>query len=260
MKNRIFRALALALALMLLCGAALADVLTTGNVWMRSEPSRDGDQITSIPEGVYLKYQGETRYDERPVAWYLVTYGGHTGWVSSMYSKLIGEESIVVDDDGSDGESDGGTADAGETGGADGSWFTSGEAVEVSGYYKTDLLAAAYALALPKFRNDENSEVPYQYYNDAVTLAGNQQVESIGIIGAGYAVYGVTVGTPADTAKSLLAAAGLDMQDGGSDGIMTFEHRGEDGGFVDEFGHDSCIDLEISGGKVVEIDWSTYTG
>ena len=257
MKNRFFTILALALALMLLGGAALADVLTTGNVWMRSDPNREGDKITSIPEGVYLEYLAETRYDERPVAWYLVTDGEHIGWVSSMYSELIGEESIVVydDDDGYDGYDDG------DDGYDDGDDYDGGDAVEVSGYYHADLLSAAYALSLPEFRNEVNSEVPYQYFNDAVTLAGIQQVECISINGAGYAVYGVSVGTPVETAISLLSAAGLDMQGDASDNCITFEHRAEDdSGFVDEYGHDSCIDLEIADGAVAEIDWSSYTG
>ena len=269
MKIRLIRITALALALML-CAAALADVLTTGNVWMRSEPNREGSKITSFPEGTWLIYLGETCLDERPVAWYKVTDGQHTGWVSSMYSELIGEESIVVDDSG-DGEpiSDWDSGDDGinhkeSSGGSDGgtfSWTSESSAVEVSGYYHADLLAAAYGLSLPSFRNEEYSEVPYQYYDDAITIAGYSLVECISISGKGYAVYGVSVGTSVSDAVHLLTLAGLDMMTDDAEYGITFEHRSSDDyGYTDEYGHDSCIDLAVSGGVVVGIDWSSYTG
>ena len=69
MKHRVFRILATALVLMLICGAALAEVVTTANVWMRTGPGLKYDQVTSLSEGKKLTYLGETSVDERGVAW-----------------------------------------------------------------------------------------------------------------------------------------------------------------------------------------------
>lgn len=255
MKNLTTRMIALALALLLLGAAALAEVRTTGNVWLRAEPNREGEQITSFPENTVLEYLGETVYDERPVAWYKVTKNGFTGWISSMYAELIGEQSIVV--------SPAATA-APEAPATGASWFLGGASaadgsVELSGYYRAGLMAAATALSLTNFRNEDNSEVPYQYYNDAVTIAGYGDVEYIGVEGEGYTVFGVSVGMAAKEAAALMQAAGLDYVDGGD--TLVFEHRaGGNAGYVNAEGHDSCVNLYIENDVVRQIDWSSYTG
>ena len=85
------KTLALVLALMLIGGAALAEVMTTANVWLRSGPGLNYDQVTSYKEGKSLTFLGETQMDERPVLWYKVTDGKNTGWISSVYSELKNE-------------------------------------------------------------------------------------------------------------------------------------------------------------------------
>ena len=230
--KKMAKILALALALALLGAAALAEVRTTANVWMRSEPNLRGEQITSFSENTKLEYLGATSIDERGVAWYKVKKGGNTGWVSSRYSELIGEDL--------------------------GGWF-SAEGTEVSDYYLANLMEAATALGLNGFRKDEHSEVPYQYYNDVLTIAGYDRVEYIGLSGEGYSVFGVTVGMEADRAAALMDDAGLDEADS-ADGYVFERRGGENSVYVDGAGHDSNIVLEIDEGKVVEIHWSSYTG
>ena len=90
MKKKLFRAIALALALMTACAMALADVRTTASVNLRSGPGKNYDIVTSFSAGKTLTYLGETKYDDRnpPVAWYKVSSGKHTGWVSSTYAVL----------------------------------------------------------------------------------------------------------------------------------------------------------------------------
>ena len=51
MSKRVYRIAALALALMMLGGAALSEVVTTGSVWLRSAPNLNAEQITSYKEG-----------------------------------------------------------------------------------------------------------------------------------------------------------------------------------------------------------------
>ena len=295
MKKRLFGMIATLLALALLCGGALAEVRTLANVWMRAEPNINSDPVTSLPEGKSLEYLGETADDDRGIGivWYKVKSGEYTGWVSSRYTELVGEDaagtpapeadttpapeaptgnepeaepteeaplslpaliagkllSDATEGDATDGE------DAPEAPSAQ----APAQVVELSGYYLDDLVDAANAIGLIPYRQVE-SEAPFQYYNESLILAGNQRVENIVIYGAGYEVFGVGVGTDANTARAFLNAAGLDYTDS-ANGI-TFEHRATESSlFKDANGHDSCINLWLDENDIVtEIDWSSYTG
>lgn len=65
----------------------------TGDVNVRSGPGLDYDVIGSASRGQTLAYAGETRNDDRGIAWYSVTYNGRKGWVSSRYANLNGSSS-----------------------------------------------------------------------------------------------------------------------------------------------------------------------
>ena len=280
MKKVLVKVFALALAMALLCGAALAEVRTTGNVWMRKGPGLSYDQVTSFSTGKSLTFLQETSEDDRGVIWYKVTDGKNTGWVSSRYTELVGETveateaptveptatpvveptqqpeateapAFALPDAGllfSNAEATEAPADA-----------APGETVELSQFYQDELVVAANEIGLISYRQVE-SEAPYQYYNDSVIVAGNQYVENIVVYGAGYEVFGVSVGMNANAAMACLNAAGLDYVE--SEKGITYEHKGnERSAFVDENGHDSCINLWVSDDNVItEIDWSTYTG
>jgi len=319
-KRIALRLLALALALMLLGAAALSEVRTTGNVWLRSGPGLSYSQVTSFSEGKSLTYLGQSSVDERGVTWYKVSSGSHTGWVSSRYARLIGEtEAPAASASASPTDApvflpvatvqptatptsqptaeptaqptteptaqptaeptaqpvqtqeapstlpalNAGLLFTNSVNGDQGAPVQTPEAeekaVELSNYYLGELVTTANALNLISYRQVE-SEAPYQYYNDAVIVAGNQYVENIVVYGAGYEVYGVRVGMNANTAMAYLNAAGLDYVS--SKNGITYEHIGsEDSLYVDEQGHDSCINLWIDESNLVrEIDWSTYTG
>lgn len=275
MKKHVFRILTLVLALALIGGAALAEVVTTANVWLRATPSLKGEQITSYKEGKSLTFLGETAEDERPVLWYKVSDGKNTGWISSKFSKLVNEElpapaptEAPAAEQTQAPEPEGDKADSAAADAANaGQLFvesvtppqTSADVVELSGFYLDDLVTAANEIGLINYREVE-SEVPFQYSNDAVIVAGNQSVEHVEVFGAGYAVFGVQVGMSVAEAMACLNAAGLDYLPSLSG--VTYEHRaGESAGYVDENGHDSCVNLYTDDKNVViEIDWSTYTG
>ena len=59
-----------------------------GDTNVRSGPGLDFDDIGTLKKGNSLTYLGETSYDGRGVAWYLVRYKGSTGWVSSRYTSF----------------------------------------------------------------------------------------------------------------------------------------------------------------------------
>lgn len=60
----------------------------SGDCNVRTGPGRDYGVKGSKSAGTSLEYAGDTRYDERGVAWYKVYYGSGTGWVSSMYASF----------------------------------------------------------------------------------------------------------------------------------------------------------------------------
>jgi len=303
MKNRVIRILAVVAALMLILGLALAEVRTTGDVWLRTGPGLDYDAVSILSSGKSFEYLGESSVDERGVAWYRISAGGKEGWVSSRYTELIGESAKAEDEteaaeavepapteapasqnalfagllfggDASEEESEkkaeaeiedepkaeapaeepAGNAEAAPT-----SANAPARTVELSTYYLNNLVEAANEIGLISYRQVE-SETPYQYYDKALILAGNQQVENIVVYGPGYEVYGVSVGMDINAARACLNAAGLDYVE--SVNGVTYEHRATEASlFTDPQGHDSCINVWVSdSGAVTEIDWSTYTG
>ena len=303
MKNRVIRILAVAAALMLILGLALAEVRTTGDVWLRTGPGLDYDAVSILSSGKSFEYLGESSVDGRGVAWYRISAGGKEGWVSSRYTELIGESAedgaeaaeavepvpteapasqnalfagFLFGGDASEEESDEkaeaeiedeskadapaeepeGNADATP---APASANMPARTVELSTYYLNNLVETANEIGLISYRQVE-SETPYQYYDKALILAGNQQVESIVVYGPGYEVYGVSVGMDINAARACLNAAGLDYVE--SVNGVTYEHRATEASlFTDPKGHDSCINVWVDEtGTVTEIDWSTYTG
>jgi hypothetical protein len=57
---------------------------------VRNEPSLYGDSLTVARAGSVLRADGETRWDDRGVAWYYVCCNGYWGWISSRYTSAAG--------------------------------------------------------------------------------------------------------------------------------------------------------------------------
>jgi hypothetical protein len=282
MKNSVIRVVAVTAALMLMQGFAQAEVKTTGDVWLRTGPGLDYESVAILKTGRTYEYLGESSVDERGVAWYRISVDDKTGWVSSRYSELIGEAAETGAK--ADEEPEPTQAPASQSALDAGILFSQEEAepipeptpepiaeeapapanaptraVELSGYYLNNLVETANEIGLISYRQVE-SEAPFQYYDDSVIIAGNQQVENIVVYGGGYEVYGVSVGMNINAARACLNAAGLDYVE--SVNGVTYEHRATEASlFTDAKGHDSCINVWVDEtGTVTEIDWSTYTG
>lgn len=294
MKHGFFKTIALALAMTLVMGVALAEVRTTGSVNMRSGPGLSYEIVTCVSQNKTLTYLGESNTDERGVVWYKVSLKDKTGWVSSKYAVLEGEDATPAAPTATPEPAVEATAEptsepveapvyvAPTLEPTEAPMFVEttpeptpeataepepteapalpAPVVELSGYYACDLVTAANEIGLISYR-EVLSEAPYQYYDSALILAGNQNVENIVVYGEGYEVYGVRVGMSAATAMAWLNAAGLDYSES-ANGI-TYEHRAaaDSPFYVDANGHDSCINLWVNDANVItEIDWSTYTG
>jgi len=292
MKNSVIRVVAVTAALMLMQGFAQAEVKTTGDVWLRTGPGLDYESVAILKTGKTYEYLGESSVDERGVTWYRITVGDKTGWVSSRYSELIGEAAGAGEAADEAAEPAPTEAPASQSALDAGILFSQDDteptpepaleptpepaaepapeeapapangptrAVELSGYYLNNLVETANEIGLISYRQVE-SEAPYQYYDDSVIIAGNQQVENIVVYGGGYEIYGVSVGMNINAARACLNAAGLDYVE--SVNGVTYEHRATEASlFTNAKGHDSCINVWVDEtGTVTEIDWSTYTG
>jgi len=292
MKNSVIRVVAVTAALMLMQGFAQAEVKTTGDVWLRTGPGLDYESVAILKTGKTYEYLGESSVDERGVTWYRITVGDKTGWVSSRYSELIGEAAGAGEAADEAAEPAPTEAPASQSALDAGILFSQDDteptpepaleptpepaaepapeeapapangptrAVELSGYYLNNLVETANEIGLISYRQVE-SEAPYQYYDDSVIIAGNQQVENIVVYGGGYEIYGVSVGMNINAARACLNAAGLDYVEA-MNGV-TYEHRATDASlFTDARGHDSCINVWVDeSGTVTEVDWSSYTG
>lgn len=233
------RFLGLALAMLLLCSAAMAEVCTTGDVNLRSGPGVDYGKVGSVSAGTRMEYLGETIADARGVDWYKVSVDGMEVWVSSKYGALTQEESAQSD--------------------LELALDLDAETVEVADCYMMNLHQAAAAVGLSNY-HEVDSEAPCRYYNDGVTLGGwGTAVEYIRLTGAGYSVYGVTLGMKVEEAKERLLQAGLHLYDEWQN-VVTFEHRADEKSYIDVDGYDSCINLWVRDGVVVDLDWNAYTG
>lgn len=60
-----------------------------GNVTIRANANKTSDKLGYISAGKTATYLGSSKKDSRGILWYKVKYNGVTGWVSSMYAKLV---------------------------------------------------------------------------------------------------------------------------------------------------------------------------
>ena len=64
-------------------------VKAAGDLYLRKGPGLSYAKTVVMKTGKTASYLGESKKDNRGVAWYKVSFNGKTGWVSSRYSKLV---------------------------------------------------------------------------------------------------------------------------------------------------------------------------
>lgn len=63
----------------------------SGDSNVRTGPGLGYGAVGTLYKGDSAPYLGATSTDERGVAWYFISFGGQTGWVSSKYTELTGK-------------------------------------------------------------------------------------------------------------------------------------------------------------------------
>ena len=66
----------------------IGSVKTTGNVRMRNKATVSGKALLTVPKGKTVKCTAIQR-DENGTMWFLITYAGKVGWISSKYAVEI---------------------------------------------------------------------------------------------------------------------------------------------------------------------------
>ena len=61
----------------------------SGDTYVRKHPDKEAAEFGVLYQGDSAPYLEEKRWDDRDVAWYKVKFNGHTGWVSSRYTKIV---------------------------------------------------------------------------------------------------------------------------------------------------------------------------
>lgn len=86
----------LLLGILLSLNISLASsVQTTGDVNIRSGPGLNYSVLGTLRLGTTVTYLDESKADQRGVAWYKISYGNITGWVSSRYSVITDGQSSM---------------------------------------------------------------------------------------------------------------------------------------------------------------------
>ena len=62
----------------------------SGDTYVRKHPDKEAAEFGVLYQGDSAPYLEEKRWDDRDVVWYKVSFHGHNGWVSSMYTKIVG--------------------------------------------------------------------------------------------------------------------------------------------------------------------------
>jgi len=110
MKKKIIGLALIALFVICLCASALASgyVYFTGNCNVRSGPGLGYGRIGSVEKGSRLPCTGSDT-DSTGKLWYKVSYGGGSGWVSSVYANWSEQSGATTyADNGSGKSTDGG--------------------------------------------------------------------------------------------------------------------------------------------------------
>ena len=63
-------------------------VKSNGSNNLRKGPGLEYAIVGSMTDGQTARYLGETKLDSRNVAWYKISFGGNTCWISSKYASL----------------------------------------------------------------------------------------------------------------------------------------------------------------------------
>jgi len=219
---------AILVVVMLTCACALADVVTTGNVNLRSGPGTNYSILATIPNGERLAYLG----DNGSGTWYNVRYNDMDGWISAKYADVVENllPGVIIPDE---------VPDEPEV-----TVYR-----EVSVFWKQNLQSSAESIGLNGYQESLGNP-PKKYFDSDLMIGGNENVEMMVLYGDNYYIFGVNVGTSVSAAAANLVKRGMFFSRNG-EGSVFFTSRGYD----PETASGSILELKIADGAVTGIEW-----
>lgn len=213
-------------ALLLTC-SAMADIIPTTNVNLRTGAGANYSVITTVPEGTHLEYVDEKTDKSGNVTWYRVKYGGKKGWVSAKYAENDGIDNSIA---------------------ANYDLTNLSEFDDVSVYFGQNLRASAEHIGLVGYQ-EQMGDFAQKYFDDCLTLGGEENVELIALFGGEYTIFGVAPGMKDNDAAQILCDAGMLLTAVEQDELR-FAH-------VDSAGEvDSMLALTVTEDIVTGVEWS----
>ena len=189
---------AVLVAVMLICAYALADVVTTGDVNLRSGPGTNYSIIATISEGERLAYLG----DNGSGSWYNVEYEGMEGWISAKYADIVDDLLPVAPQPEEEPEQ------------------PAAVVREVSVFWNQDLDTAAQMIGLNGYQ-ESLMKPSKKYFDDNLTIAGDEKVELMVLLGSKYTILGASVGQHVSSAAESIVKRGMVFA-GSEPGSVTF--------------------------------------
>ncbi len=178
---------AMLIVALLLSACALADVVVSTNVNMRSGPGTSYRVVCSVPEGAHLDYLDEKLGADGEVDWYQVKYEGKKGWIFAEYAEYDGIPSVIAS-----------TFD-----------LTNIDSfVDISVYFGKEIAASAQEIGLIGYQETLHDSMK-KYFDDKITFSGVENVDLIALFGGEYTLFGVAPGMEISKAAMMLDEKGL---------------------------------------------------
>ena len=225
---KMIRLLAVILIIALLTGAcALADVVVSTNVNMRSGAGTGYRVICSVPAGAHMDYLGEKCGADGEVDWYKVKYEGETGWIFAEYAEYDGVPTVIAS-----------TFDLSNI----------DSFADISGYFGKEIAASAMEIGLVGYQEGLHDSVK-KYFDDNITFSGVENVDTIALFGGEYTLFGVAPGMEIFNVAMMLDEKGL-VFTGLDEKYWYFDCATGENGF------DSAMKFGVQDDIVVSIEWA----
>ena len=225
--NKIRLIAAMLIAVLLMSACAIADVVVTTNVNMRSGPGTSYRVVCSVPEGAHMDYLDERCAADGKVNWYQVKYEGKKGWIYAEYVEYDGIPTVIAS-----------TFDLSNI----------DSFLDLSVYFGKEIAASAQEIGLMGYQESLHDSVK-KYFDDKLTLSGVENVDLIALFGGEYTLFGVAPGMEISEAAMMLDESGLIFTDL-DENSWSFDCASAG----DEI--DSVLKLFVQDDIVVSIEWS----
>ena len=221
---------AMLLVVMLMSACALADVVVSTNVNLRSGAGTGYRVICSVPAGSHMDYLGEKCGADGEVDWYQVRFEGQKGWIFAEHAEYDGVPTVIASSyDLSNIDS-----------------YT-----DISVYFGKEIAESAQEIGLIGYQESLHDGVK-KYFDDKITFSGVENVDLIALFGGEYTVFGVAPGLEIAESAMMLDEKGI-VFTGLDEKYWYF------GSTSEENGYNTAMRIGVQDDIVISIEWKLST-